>query len=260
MQTPVRNVMENTCKIFSTMKYEFDFVSLTFSPIFEGRRLSICTLPYYKIAIRLLEYFAKVISLLPPIEIKEKNILTFFPRKTDWKFKNTKIENSLNNDHEFIYSRIFIKFSLRKIYSFDYCSEIFASNKVLIFQICKKRYNVGYFLTFTTFIFRSDEQDENDETITKRWKSFHELIHLQRELTLKFIYKLAEICIRTIALSRNFRLIPGVCAFYGFLKEPSRSGEREMRRPWNYLQHIRIREMPRSTWQTNKNLTSKINT
>lgn len=47
-------------------------------------------------------------------------------------------------------------------------------------------------------------------------------------LTLKFIYKLAEICIRTIALSRNFRLIRGVCAFYGFLKEPSRPGEREM--------------------------------
>lgn len=81
MQTPVRNVMENTCKIFSTMKYEFDFVSLTFPPTFEGRPPSICTFPYYKIAIRLLEYFAKVISLLP-IEIKEKNILTF-PRKTD---------------------------------------------------------------------------------------------------------------------------------------------------------------------------------
>lgn len=140
MQTPVRNVMENTCKIFSTMKYEFDFVSLTFSPTFEGRpSLYLHTSYIIKYRIRLLEYFAKVISLLPPIEIKEKNMLTF-PRKTDWKFKNTKIENSLNNHHEFVYSRTLIKFSLCNIYiyPFDHYWEIFASNKVLIFQIIIK--------------------------------------------------------------------------------------------------------------------------
>lgn len=78
-----------------------------------------------------------------------------------------------------------------------------------------------------------------------------ELIRLQLQLTFKSIYKLAEICIKTIALSRNFRLILGVCEFYGFLKEPSRSSK-QMHRLWNYLPHIRIRQIY-SMCQTNKN-------
>lgn len=64
------------------------------------------------------------------------------------------------------------------------------------------------------------KKKENDERIMK-----DELIRLQLQLTFKSIYKLAEICIKTIALSRNFRLILGVCEFYGFLKEPSRSSK-----------------------------------